>query len=406
LPSFRYKAIDSSGAAVEGVMEAASEAVVIQQLHDSGHIPVRAEHVLHGSARNWLSRDLFARDSLSQRSLAIVTRELSTLLHAGLPLDRALSILIELAESKPVAAALTRVRDRVRDGATLADALAADKSNFPSYYLNMVRAGESGGAMEIVLQRLADYIARSQATQQQIRTALVYPIFLLGMAAVAVVILFTVVVPEFKPLFEDAGQQLPLATRIFIGIGDLVQNYWWAILIILGVAVMGFRSFLATPSGRLAWDRFVLRLPVLGSIVTKVEASRLGRTVGTLLQNGVPVLSALAIVRETVGNTVIAATLEEAATGVKRGQGLAAPLAATARFPPLFIHLLRVGEESGQMVDMLIRAADIFESETQRAVERMLALLVPVLTIAMGVLIAGIIGSILVALLSINKLVV
>jgi general secretion pathway protein F len=226
------------------------------------------------------------------------------------------------------------------------------------------------------------------------------------MAAVAVVILFTVVVPEFKPLFEDAGQQLPLATQIFIAIGDAVQGYWWAIAIVVVLAVVGFRRFLATPSGRRSWDRFVLGLPVIGAIVTKVEASRLGRTVGTLLQNGVPVLSALAIVRETVGNTIIAGTLEEAATGVKRGQGLAAPLAATERFPPLFIHLLRVGEESGQMVDMLIRAADIFEAETQRAVERMLALLVPVLTIAMGVLIAGIIGSILVALLSINKLVV
>lgn len=406
MPSFRYKAIDPSGAAVEGVMEAASEAAVIQQLHDSGHVPVRAEHVTHASARNWLSRDLFTRERLSQNNLAIVTRELSTLLHAGLPLDRALSILIELAESPSVGATLTRVRDRVRDGATLADALGADKGNFPSYYLNMVRAGESGGAMEVVLSRLAEYIARSQATQQQIRTALVYPVFLLGMAAVAVVILFTVVVPEFKPLFEDAGQQLPLATQIFIAIGDAVQGYWWAIAIVVVLAVVGFRRFLTTPSGRRSWDRFVLGLPVIGAIVTKVEASRLGRTVGTLLQNGVPVLSALAIVRETVGNTIIAGTLEEAATGVKRGQGLAAPLAATERFPPLFIHLLRVGEESGQMVDMLIRAADIFEAETQRAVERMLALLVPVLTIAMGVLIAGIIGSILVALLSINKLVV
>jgi general secretion pathway protein F len=406
LPAFRYKAIDTAGAAVEGVMEAADEATVIQRLHDIGHVPVRAEHVASVAARSWLSRDLFTRDRLSQRHLAIVTRELSTLLHAGLPLDRALSILIELAESAAVADVMERVRDRVRGGATFADALAADERNFPSYYLSMVRAGELGGAMEVVLARLADYIARSQAMSQQIRTALVYPVFLLLMAGVAVVILFTVVVPEFKPLFEDAGQELPLATRVFIAIGDLVQKYWWAILIAVALAVLGFRSFLATPAGRQGWDRLVLGLPLVGGIIAKVEASRLGRTVGTLLQNGVPVLSALAIVRETVGNTIIAGTLEEAADGVKRGQGLAAPLAATERFPPLFIHLVRVGEESGQLVDMLIRAAEIFDSETQRAIERMLALLVPILTIAMGLLIAGIISSILVALLSINKLVV
>ncbi len=405
MPAYRYKAVTTSGDVVEGEMEASSQSAVIEKLHDLGHLPIRADEREAASGWRWLAHDLFARRRVSRKDVALVTREFATLLEAGLPLDRALEILINLAEGEGVRKLLERVLEAVRGGASLADALAAQGRSFPRFYVSMVRAGESGGTLEEVLARLADFLEKSHTLTENVKSALVYPAILVTMAGASVVLLLTVVVPQFKPLFEDAGQALPLATQVIISAGAFFQNYWWAIaLAVVGLVLLG-RHQLATPAGRYGWDASLLRIPLLGDLVTKLEIARFSRTLGTLLHNGVALLSALGIARETLGNVVIARAVEGVARRAKDGQGLAGPLMAARVFPSLAVQLVRVGEETGRLEEMLLRVADIYDREVQRSVDRLMALLVPILTIGLGVLIAGIIVSVLVAILSVNRLV-
>jgi general secretion pathway protein F len=267
-----------------------------------------------------------------------------------------------------------------------------------------VRAGEASGALDVVLGRLAEFLEKSQKLRETVKTALYYPIFLLMMAVISIVILLTIVVPQFKPLFESAGTALPVSTQILVGVGDFVRGYGWLIVLGLVAAYFLMRRYLATGEGRRRWDGFLLGLPFIGGLLTKIEVARFSRTASTLLQNGVSLLPALVIVRDILSNSIIASSIDSIAARLKEGRGLAEPLAATGLFPRLVIHLVRVGEETGQLEDMLTKLADIYDEEVGRTTARLLALLVPVLTIGMGVMVAAIIGSILTAILSVNTL--
>jgi general secretion pathway protein F len=404
MPTYRYKAVGPSGDVIAGEMEAANQSAVVERLQELGHLPVRADEVKEGAAAGWLTRDLFAHRRVPRKAVGLVTRELATLLGAGVPLDRSLEILIDLADKEAVRKLLVRVLDGVRGGSSLAEAMAAQGGGFPPFYVSMVRAGESGGALDSVLARLADFLEKSQALRENIRSALIYPAILLVMAGASVVVLLTVVVPEFKPLFEDAGEALPAATRVIVAVGEVFARSWWA----MGLAVVALawllRRQLANPSFRYRWDGLALRLPLFGDLVKKIQLARLSRTLGTLLQNGVALLGALGVVKETMGNAVMARAIETVAARLKEGQGLAGPMTATQVFPDLALHLVRVGEETGQLEDMLFKLADIYDREVERTVQRLLALLVPILTIGLGILIAVIIASVLVAFLSVNEL--
>lgn len=268
----------------------------------------------------------------------------------------------------------------------------------------MVRAGEASGALDIVLGRLAEFLEKSQQLRETVKTALYYPIFLLLMAVVSLIILLTFVVPEFKPLFESAGAALPFSTKILIAVGDFIKAYGWLLLVGLLALVYLARRYLSTPVGRTLWDTLILRLPLIGGLVTKIEVARFSRTASTLLQNGVGLLITLGIVRDTVKNTTIASAIDNVALRLKEGRGFAQPLMATGQFPKLLVHLVRVGEETGKLEDMLAKVADIYDEEVSRTTARMLALLVPVMTIVMGVMVASIIISILSAILSVNTL--
>ncbi len=401
---FRYKAVTPDGEALEGEMDAVDEASVVARLHEAGHIPVRAEPLAAG--RGALRARARGRGGgrVSAVAVAAVARELATLLKAGLPLERALEILVELGEPERLRALLVGVLDRVRSGASLADAFAAQGDAFPVYFVSMVRAGEAGGALDPVLAQLADYMERSRATAETVKSALIYPLILLFTAGVSIIVLMTVVVPQFKPLFEDAGAALPLATRIVIGIADTFQTYWPFMAGGTVALIVVVRLRLRDAPTRLAWDRMLLRLPLAGTLILETEVARFGRTLGTLLRNGVTLLNAMAIVREVHGNTAVAGFVGELAAQVSEGRGLAGPLAEGRLFPRLAVHLVRVGEESGRLDEILLRIADIFDREVQRTMERLLALLVPLLTVGLGMVIAAIIGSVLVAILSINKL--
>lgn len=404
MPTFRYKAVTDSGSVLEGEMDAPSQSVVIERLHELGHLPIRADEIKGPSRGAWLTRDLFGGRGVSRKDVTLATRELATLLEAGLPLDRSLEMLKDLADKGAIGGMLSRVLERVRGGASLADAMASQAPAFPRYYVSMVRAGEAGGALESVLARLADFMEKSQAVTENVKSALVYPIILLAMAGASVIVLLTVVIPQFRPLLEEAGEALPLATQILVGVGEFVQYYWWAI----GLALVGFallaRRELSSRERRYRWDAVFLRIPLIGDLVTKIEVARFSRTLATLLRNGVAPLTALSIVKDILSNAVMAEAIGRVATRLKEGQGLAQPLMAAQVFPDLAVNLVRVGEETGQLEGMLDKVAEIYEREVQRTLDRLLALLVPVLTIGLGLLIAAIIVSVLSAILSVNRL--
>lgn len=405
---YRYKAVSPAGEAQEGEMEGAAPAAVVARLQDMGLIPIRVEVAQAGTLAAAATRPSLLSwrraETVGQEEVAVFTQELATLLQAGLPLDRALDILIGLATTPAVQTLLIEVRDSVRGGSALSVALEAHGAVFSRFYLNMIRAGEAGGALGEVLARLSEFIERARALRETVKSALVYPVILVGVSVLSVVILLVWVVPQFSQMFEDSGQVLPLATRIVIGLGELFQGYWWA-FILGGIALYKwFERQLAESGTRLKWDARFLSWPLLGDLVTKIEVARFARTLGTLTGNGVALLTALAIARETLGNSVLAASLAGVVAKLKEGKGLGQPLMETGLFPKLAVHMVQVGEETGRLQDMLLRIADVYDREVQGAVKRMLSLLEPVLILGLGLVIGGIIMSVLVAILSVNDL--
>jgi general secretion pathway protein F len=404
MPRYRYEAVDNAGEMLRDEIEAPTLEAAVERLRDQGLLPLSVNAAKGGFLHSGLSQPWFSkRRALSRKSVTLLTQQLANLLHAGMPLDRALTILISVSEDEQSQTLLERVQEKVRGGSSLADALEAQNA-FSRFYLNMIRAGEAGGAMEVVLKRLTEFLERSQALRETVTSALIYPVILLSVSALSVIILLTFVVPQFQQLFADAGKALPLATQIVIAVGDGFRHYWWVGALLLVLLVAALRQQLRQPVSRARWDRWFLNLPLFGDFIAKVETARLSRTLGTLLGNGVSLLNALTIVRETMTNQVLATALGEVAEHVKTGRGLAEPLLEAGDFPKLAVQMIRVGEETGQLQEMLLQVADTYDGEVQTAVKRLLTLLEPALILGLGVIIAGIIMSILVAILSLNEL--
>jgi general secretion pathway protein F len=280
----------------------------------------------------------------------------------------------------------------------------AQKGVFSRLYLNMVRAGEAGGAVDIVLTRLAEYMERARELRDIVTSALIYPTILLGVAGLSVIILLIFVVPQFQQLFEDAGQALPFATQVVITVGEWLQGYWWLLLGALAALVRYFRKQFSQPAKRYRWDQRLLKVPLIGELITKLEVARFSRTLGTLMVNGVPLLTALAIVKETLSNQVLALSMGNVSESLKQGRGLAQPLMEVSDFPRLAVHMIRVGEETGHLEEMLIQVADVYDKEVRATIKRLLAVLEPALILSLGLIIAAIIMSILMAILSVNEL--
>jgi general secretion pathway protein F len=404
---YRYRAVATSGELVHGEMEAASQATVIERLRGQGHLPLAADEVAAGSGSSrrltlvqWLRRPVLGTPRVNRRDVAIMTRELATLLEAGLTLDQSLKLLIDLAEGEALEGLLSDLLERIQGGSSLADALAQHEALFPRVYVSMVRAGETGGALREVLGRLARYLDEAEALREQVKSALVYPIILLILAALSIVVLLTVVLPQFTPLFESAGAELPWLTRAVILTGEGVQRYGWLLLVAALGAIWLVRRQLKRPARRAQIDRWLLRLPLLGELLAKIDTARFARALGTLLANGVPPLTALAIVQDALANATLRRALGDAAAVMKEGGGLAAPLGRTGVFPRLAVHLLGVGEESGQLDPMLLKIAEVFDRDVRSTIERLMTLLVPALTIVLGLIIAVIITAVLMAILS------
>jgi len=396
---YRYKAVTSAGEIVEGVIDAADCQAVVDRLHAQGRTPIRAEQ---SAVRSVRSLSLFGRRRrrLDPTTVMHATRELATLLGAGLTVDRALSVLEEISDDDAVRGFLDSVLQSVRGGATLAEALMPHKESLPAYYIGLVRAGEAGGALESVMARLAEALERAQALRESVRSAMYYPAFVLIMSVLTLAVLFTLVIPEFRPLFEDSEHPIPTSMAAILAISDGLKAYWWIVVAALLAIIFAIRRYLATGEGRRRFDRRILRTPLAGDLITKLEVARFSRTLGTLLANGVMVLNALSITTEGISNRSIAQAITDLANRLKRGEGLAVPLTETGIFPRVAVQLVQVGEESGQLEAMLLRIADIYDEEVKRTLQRLLAMLVPVMTIFIGIFVAGIIATMLTAILS------
>lgn len=403
MPLFSFKAVNGQGDIQEGVRNASDQQALLAELQAEGFIPIKIENARD---KTFLGIRLKSASlSLTHKEIGLLTGELATLLESGLPLDRSLQILMDLtAENEKLTKLISQVLEKVKGGASLADALESQTNVFSRFYLNMIRAGEMGGNLGDVLTRLAEYLERSRELRDTVTTALIYPCILLVMSLASLFVMLTFVVPQFTEMFESAGQALPLPTQIVVALAEGLQSYWWLLLLLIVVGSSYMKSQLADPDSKKRWDNRFLSAPLFGDIVLSMEVANLSRTLGTLLGNGVSILKALGIVRETVGNTVIVDLLEQAEQQLKEGHNMSEALLREERFPKMAVQMIKMGEETGRLEEMLLRIAAIYDKQLRTAIQRMLALLEPALIITLGLMIAGIIVSILLAILSVNDL--
>jgi general secretion pathway protein F len=407
MPSFRWSAVTPGGEVMHGVTEAADCASVVERLQRQGQVVLRAEPA-DGRWRlgDLLQIELGGRRGIDRATLGEVTRELAIMLGAGQDLDRALRFVVENVGNTRARAILAEVRDKVRSGSSLAAALAAEPRSFSRLYVGLVRAGEAGGTLPATLDRLAALLERERSLTSSMRAALIYPAVLVIAAIGSIFLLLDYVLPQFTPIFEQAGAELPASTRALMLLGQMTGAAAPWLLVLAVAVVLIARRALAAPALRLKVDRFLLRLPVAGRLLQETLAARLTRTLGTLLQNGMPLISALAIAKDALGNLAAAAAVDAASVEAKAGRGLARPLREAGLFPARTIHLLQLGEEAAQLAAMSLKAADIHDEQARLIVQRIVALAIPIITITMGLAVAGIVGALLTALLSLNDLAV
>jgi len=397
---FRYRVL-SDGTLARGEIEAASPQEAVLQLQKRGAMvlgltPARADAgllSLGGGAT-----------ALRRSELAEMMRELTSLLGAGQDLDAALRLAAEEAPNRRVAGVMRRVHDAVRSGSALATAMLREPKSFPRLCVGLVRAGEAGGDLAGTLARLADLLERQRGLAANLQAAMIYPAVLLVAAGGSIVLLLTQVLPQFVPLFAENGVALPASTAFLLGLGQAVADYGLYALITLVAGAIVINRALLRPGVRLAADRLFLRLPIIGSLAREVVAARFARTLGMLLINGVPLLAALSVTEEVLGNLAARRAVQAATETAKTGHGMARALTAAGIFPPRLLHLLRLGEETAQLGPLALRGADMLEERTRLGLQRLVALLVPAITILMGAAVAGIISSLLLAMLSLNDI--
>jgi len=400
---FTYRATDRRGKKVDGRMEAQDEGAVAARLQELNFYPLGISRQLEKDEDKGLVFRPVAR--VRSRVLIHFTQQLALLLGSGLPLDRCLSISGELVESASFRSVVEKVSRSVEEGTGFADALARHPRHFSSLYVSMVRAGEASGTLDKILLRLAEFLEEWLRFRDVVVTALTYPIFLTFFAMAAVGVLMGFVVPKFAVAFSDMTESIPGPTRALIAFSEGFRSYWWVVAILIAATGFAASAWLRSRSGREWWDRTVLRIPLLGGLVVRVQVSRFSRVLGTLIQGGVPILKALEIVTDTLTNSVFSRSVSRVQTGLKEGQGIAEPLRRAGVFPPLFLHMVTVGEETGKLEEMLLTIATTYDREIERGAKRLLSLFEPIIILVMGIAIGSIILSILWAIFSVNQMV-
>ncbi len=404
---FSYKAADGSGKIVKGMLEAADDKNVVAKLDALGYIPIRispAGKDKQGFQANVseIVSSVFSR--ISGKDVMLFTQDLATLLEAGLPVDKSLGILVEVTDKEKFKEIIRDILKSVQGGSYLSDAMAKYPRVFSRFYVNMIRAGEAGGILEPVLERLGVFLETSQDLKDYIISAMIYPVFLALVGGGSIIVLLTFVIPKFSIIFEDLGAAIPLATRILLGVSDFIRGYWWVMLLSAAALYYFFYRYTCTAEGRLAVDRKKIQLPVAGELVKKIEVARFARTLGTLIRSGVPILQALDLVKDIIGNRVIALAVEDVREKVQKGDRLAKPLSTSNVFPSLAIQMITVGEETGRLDDMLLKVAENYEKIVRAMIKRLIGLLEPVMILVMGLLVGAVVISMLLAIFSINEI--
>lgn len=400
-----YQATDQSGRLIQGDVEASDYHTAVQRVRNLNYFPIK---ISEEKPRRKLSLDLnisgpSRQKRISPKEMMTFTMQLATLIDSGLTLDRSLTILTQLAEKPGVRSILTDIQKKVHSGSSFADALADYSPTFSKLYINMIRAGEAGGTLGVILTRLADFMEKTEDLKANIRAAMVYPCILTLVGGSAVILLITVVIPKFSTLFNEMGQALPLPTKIMLSISSAFTDHGLILLTALASVIAGFVFYLKNEKGRLHWDGLVLKLPIFGSLVSKIEISRFSRTMSTLLKSGVPILQTLIIVRSILTNQAISKAMDPLQKGLREGEGLSRPLQQIDVFPPMAVHMITLGEESGSLDDMLAKVADTYDKEVERSIKQLISLIEPMMILLMAMVIGFIVISMLMAIFSINE---
>ncbi len=403
MAQFSYKAIGRDGKSLDGVIEAAGLELASRDLRAQGLTLLKLEA---GTGNYTGTEEVAAGKPPSRENILSFTSELAVLLRAGLPLDRALKVLIDMAVQPQMKQLLAQLLKSVKGGKALSQGLIQNEDVFGTFYINMVRSAEASGQLSEVLQRLVEYLENAKATRDSVVAALIYPSILFVVAMLAIVGMLGFVVPQFETLFADMGEALPLMTRMVIGAAEFVKSYFWLIVAMVAGLTWYLRNWAASDKGKTELHQKMLKMPIMGGIVFEFEVSKFARTAGTLLGNGVPMLQAISIAIDTVENRVIKEALGVLPPAVKAGKRMSGALDKTGLFTPMVIQMIHVGEESGSLAEMLLELAKVFDGHVQANVKRALTLLEPVLILSMGVIIAFIIIAILMGILSVNDLAV
>ena len=392
---FSYRATSRDGAISGGFIEALDEAAALEQLKSSGVIPLKILAQSEDKKKRFSFRS-------SGADLTIFTTELSALLGAGLPLDRSLSILSEISGSGDMKRVVQSTVKSIREGSSFSDALQRQPDVFPRLYVNMIRAGEAGGVVNVVLDKLNEFLESSKELKDSVVSAMIYPVILVFTGGASVVVLLTYVLPKFTVIFKELGTSLPLPTQILLIISDILRSYWWIVASAAAAAWIIFKSYIKSAKGRYKFDAFKLKL--MRDIITKIETARFCRTLGTLLQSGVPLLQAMSNAKDVINNQVIASSIDAVSKGAREGKGIAEPLAAAQVFPQLALSMVKVGEETGQLDTMLLKVAAAYEKSLKASVKRLISFMEPAMILGMGLVIGFIVISMLMAIFSITDL--
>lgn len=404
MPTFLYRALTSDGKIVEGNLDGSDDGAVSLKLQEMGLFPVRVGTGKQGSLLRREFELPWKKKRIRKKDILVFTQELHTLVKSGFPLDRSLTVLGQLAESPALAEIIQDVLKEVKGGKSFSEGLSKYPEAFPKVYVSMVKAGEAGGMLEEVLKRIVDFLETSENLRSYIIGALIYPALLAVVGVASVTILTVFVVPRFAAIFHDMGLPLPLPMAILKGLSDFLTGYWWFAFLVIVICAAYFRRFRSSARGRLVWDRWLLRIPLVGPVLRKVEVARFARTLGTLLHGGVPLLQAMSIVRDIIVNQGIATMIEPIRNGIKKGEGISLPMKQSGVFPPLAMHLVEVGEESGKLDSMLVQVSDVYDNEVRNGIKNLIAFFEPALILLMGILIGTIVVSMLLAIFSINDI--
>lgn len=406
MPVYEYKALDKKGKSCKGLIDADSESSARSKLRRSGKYPVNIRESL--SSRKDKKQTLFGRalfERIKSDEIHVVTRQLATLIGAGIPLINALASLIEQSTNPPLKRVLASIRDSVNEGSTLTNALSQHPKLFSNIYINMVRSGEASGSLDVVLERLADFGENQKALHAKFKAALVYPIFMAVIGTGILLFLISYIVPNITQVFIDMERALPLPTRILILTSDLLRDYWWLGALFLGSFISLIRLFLARPAGRRVWDRIKLSSPIIGSVNRKIILARFASTLGSLLNSGVPLIASLQIVSSLVNNGLVGEVIDGAIEKIEKGKNMSSALGSSIWFPPLFLQMIAVGEQSGQLEIMLDKVANAYEREVESAIMGMTALIEPIMISAMGAAVGFVVLSILLPIFEMNQMI-